>query len=196
MQLSARLVLFLDELFWVIMVGFSCLDGFINLKATLNKLECLYVKFWPFWLSEITLDHHGIDWSVKWPTTSLKFVWESPAQIRIAVSRVHFVEFNDPYHMLHMKCYNVLCHSFPVCTTRWGENREGWSLFLIGIISELLGFKVTQCDLFLLEWLLFRSIWLLKFSQGRSKMFIKSLGFGWTLMNSVPVLSCWIYKQS
>ena len=42
----------------------------------------------------------------------------------------------------------------------------------------------------------FRGIWLLKFIWWHSKIFIKSLGLGWTLMNSVSVLSYWIYKQS
>ena len=130
--------LFRDESFWIKMVGFSCLDGFINLEVTLSELECLYVEFWPFWPSEITLDHHGIDWSVKWPTTSLKFVWESPAQIRIAFSRVHFVEFNVGFEVL--QCDLSL---FPSQNNRmrwgpWGVIFASYLDYLrvIGILSD------------------------------------------------------------
>ena len=141
MQLSARLGLFRDESFWAKMVGFLCLDWFINLKVTLNELECLYVEFWPFWPSEITLDHHGIDWSVKWPTTSLKFVWESPAQIRIAFSRVHFVEFNVGYEVLQIAMCFVTLSKFAqhdeVITERVIFVSYKDYLSVIGILSDV-----------------------------------------------------------
>ena len=67
---------------------------------------------------------------------------------------------------------------------------------LLELFQSHWDFKWRSVTCFLLEWPLFRRIWLLKLNQGRSKMFIKSLGFGWTLMNCAPVISYWIYKQS